>query len=249
MFEPLQKQLIYVAYAALISVVAYAVVMIFHISGIFEERKKRQEYSLVVAHYEEITNIYQIMRGWRHDYKNHIQVMNALVEMNKINELQEYLKGLSGDLDSLYEFVRTGNVAVDAIISSKLNVCKIKSIYYETTLSLPTNCLITDIDLCIILSNLLDNATEACEKIDNTEDRYIKTTIGNLRGHLYISVINSIKEPPKKKGDVFVSTKGENHGFGLRRIDRTVQKYGGFVSRSFEENVFRTEIMIPLELK
>lgn len=242
-------EMVYIAYAILISVIVYFVIMLFHISGIFEERKNRQEYSLIVAHYEEIKNIYQIIRGWRHDYKNHIQVMNALVEMNKIDELQEYLRGLSGDLDSLYEFVRTGNVAVDAVISSKLNVCKIKNIFYETTLSMPTNCLIADIDLCIILSNLLDNAIEACEKIDNPEDRLIKVIICVLRGHFYISIVNSIKEPPKKKGDVFVSTKGENHGFGIRRIDRTVHKYGGFVNRSFEENVFRTEIMVPLELK
>lgn len=249
MFEPLQNQLIYVAYAALISVVVYAVVMILHISGKFDERKNRREYDLVVAHYEEIKNIYQMIRGWRHDYKNHIQVMSALVEMKKIDELQEYLKGLSNDLDSIYEFVRTGNAAVDAVISSKIDVCKVKDIPYETKLLMPANCLLKDIDLCIILSNLLDNAIEACEKIDNAEDRFVKVIICVLRDHLYISVINSIKEPPKKKGDVFISTKGENHGFGLHRIDRTVHKYSGFVNRSFKEDSFTTEIMIPLELK
>lgn len=175
--------------------------------------------------------------------------MSALVEMKKIDELQEYLKELSDDLDSVHEFVRTGNAAVDAVISSKLDICKIKSISYETKLLLPANCWLTDIDLCTILGNLLDNAIEACEKFDNPEDRLIKVIICVLRGQFYISIVNSIKEPPKKKGDVFVSTKGENHGFGIRRIDRTVHKYGGFVNRSFKDDTFTTEIMIPLELK
>ena len=245
MQEQLQSRIIYIAYALLISVVVYFIVAILHVSGYYENRAVKKEVNLVAKHYEEIKNIYQMIRGWRHDYKNHIQVMSALLELGNIEQLGIYLNELSNELDSLYTFVKTGNVVVDAVLSSKLSACKMKNIPCETVLSLPKNCRIKDIDLCIIISNLLDNAIEACEKIDNTGNRFIRVSIENLKGQLYINVTNAVNEPPEKRGNKFVSSKGENHGFGLGQIDRTVRKYVGFVNRYFEDDRFVTEIMIP----
>lgn len=245
-----QNFLIYFAcFAALTFLVLYSVLIGVGIKGELKKRRLKQETDLVVKHYEDIKNIYRTIRGWRHDYQNHIQVMSALVELGNIEDLEKYLKNLSDDLDNLYNFVKTGNVVVDSVISSKLAVCKIKNISCETELSMPENCAINDIDLCVVLSNLLDNAIEACEKVEDSENRYIHISIGVLREQLYIEVKNAIKESPKKKGDKFVSSKGDGHGFGLGRIDRTVNKYFGYVNRYFKDNTFVTEIMMPFTLK
>ncbi len=242
MFQP---YLMYLAYVVLISVTVFFVLSFVYISGYFENRTSKQEANLVAKHYEEIKDIYQTIRAWRHDYTNHIQIMSALVELGNIEELSDYLKELSNSFDSLYTFVRTGNVVVDAVISSKLTVCKTKNIPCETNFSIPRICGMNDVDLCVIISNLLDNAIEACERIDNVENRFISIFIGTFKGQLYINVKNSVNEPPKKRGNKFVSSKGENHGFGLERIDRTVHKYVGFVNRYSEDKTFVTEITIP----
>jgi sensor histidine kinase regulating citrate/malate metabolism len=68
-----------------------------------------------------------------------------------------------------------------------------------------------------------------------------------MKGHLYISVTNATLGRPQKN---FLTTKlGSDHGFGLRRIDQLVAKYGGYVNRQTEEGIFATEIAIPFVLK
>ncbi|MBP3442614.1 MAG: GHKL domain-containing protein [Clostridia bacterium] len=235
-----------------IIIVVYIILFIAFCIKISDRSAKRltpYEADLVAKHYEEIKNIYQVIRGWRHDYQNQLQTMNAFLELGNVEELGNYIRELSNDLDSLYTFVKTGNVVVDAVVGSKLAVCKTKNIYCETKFSLPENCKINDVDLCVILSNLLDNSIDACGKIENEKDRIIRLNVEVFKGQFYINIANTVKESPKKSGNKFISSKGKNHGFGLGRIDRTVDKYGGFVNRCLEDNLFITEIMIPLKLE
>ncbi len=234
------------AYFVMIAIIVFYVLSCVFISGRFEKRMTVQENDLVTKHYEEIQNVYQTMRAWRHDYKNHIQVMRAFLELGNIEELSDYLDELANDLETIDTFVKTGNVVVDAVISSKLAMCKTKNIPCDSTIQMPDNCNINDVDLCIIISNLLDNAIEACEKIEEKEDRFVRLYIGTFKEQFYINVTNAMNGPSVKKGNKFVTSKGENHGFGLGRIDKTVNKYSGYVNRQEDVDVFSTEIMIPL---
>ena len=80
---------------------------------------------------DEVQNIYQTMRAWRHDYHNHMQSIKAMISMNKKEELSEYLDNLEKDLDSIDIAIRTGNVGLDAILSSKVSIArKIKSMLH-----------------------------------------------------------------------------------------------------------------------
>ena len=90
---------------------------------------------------------------------------------------------------------------------------------------------------------------EACEKIEDKTQRFIRVYIGLFKQQLYINVTNSMIGTPIKKGKAYKSSKGENHGFGLMRVDRIADKYNGFVNRQFEDGVFGTEIMLPFVQK
>jgi two-component system sensor histidine kinase AgrC len=211
-----------------------------------DKRIASYQNELVAKHLEEVQNIYREMRGWRHDYHNHIQTMKAYRRLGEDEKLDEYLAGLESDLAAVDTVLKSGNVNVDAILNSKLSLAKDKGIRVHAKAVVPPQLSISEIDLCVILGNLLDNAIEATMKIDRPDGRSIRVYIDVKRDHLYISVTNTSGERARKQDGRYVSTKGGYHGFGLLRVDRLVDKYGGYIKRRDEEGAFSTEIMLPV---
>lgn len=242
----------YLIYPAIILGVAVIVLVVFLLVRAFLQRlvdKRISTYQndLVTRHYDEIDNIYRQMRGWRHDYHNHIQTMKAYISLNQIAEMKNYLDKLDTDLTSVDTVLKTGNIMVDAILNSKISLAMSKNIRINAKAVVPDQLKVSEIDLCVIIGNLLDNAMEACLKQSNESERFIRVYIGKFKEQLYISVSNSMAGEVRKSGKTYLSTKNsDTHGFGLMRVDRITEKYGGFVNRQHEEGVFATEIMLPL---
>ena len=212
-----------------------------------DKRISAYQSDLINKHYDEVENIYRQMRGWRHDYHNHIQVMKAHLALNQVEELKNYLDKLDTDLTTVDTMLKTGNIMVDAILNSKISLAKSKNIGITAKATVPEQLKVSEIDLCVIIGNLLDNAMEACLKQANEADRFIRVYIGKLKEQLYISVSNSMGGEIMKNGKTYVSTKDSaTHGFGLMRVDRIAEKYDGYINRQHEEGVFATEIMLPL---
>lgn len=202
---------------------------------------------LLTKHYSEVENIYKQMRGWKHDYHNHIQIMKAYLELGKYKDMELYLSDLDKDLTSIDTVLKTGNIMIDAILNTKLSLAINQGINIKAKATVPKNLQVSDIDLSIIIGNLMDNAMEAAIKLKNPEDRFIRVYIREMKQQLYISITNSIGGQVKKISLGYVSTKlGTNHGFGLKRVDSIVYKYNGFINRQNEEGVFATEVILPL---
>ncbi len=222
----------------------------------YDKRLSDFQDSVLKKQRDEVQNIYQTMRAWRHDYHNHMQAIKALLEMGKKQELSEYLDNLEKDLDSIDIAIRTGNVGLDAILSSKVSIARKNNIEVNCTAKVPQDLKISDVHLCAIVGNLMDNAIEACEKMkcctgseSNGEapaPRFIRVYIGLFKSQLYISVTNSTCEKNRRRLSELVTSKLGEHGFGLRRIDKLAEKYDGYVNRKNEPGVFATEVMLPL---
>lgn len=206
----------------------------------------RFQNELVDKHYEEVETMYRKMRGWRHDYHNHIQVLKAHMEMKDYEEASCYLDMLNHDLSTVDTVIKAGNVMVDAILNSKLSMMKEKNIHIDVTAIVPSEVPFSGIDLSVLIGNLLDNAMEACVKQENEDNRFIRIYIDIVKKQLYIAITNSMDGRAKKAGMKYLSSKGGIHGFGLLRIDGIVRKYGGFINRQNEEGVFATEVMLPI---
>lgn len=203
--------------------------------------------TIIRSHVEEVESIYKQMRGWRHDYKNHIQAMKAYLELDQLENIKAYLNELDEDLMSVDTIIKSGNVTVDAILNSKLTLAQSREVILNAKAHVPENIKIQDVDLGVILGNLLNNAIEGCLSIEEPENRFIRVYIQVMKGQLYISVTNSMNQKIKRVGNQYITTKKEkDHGFGLVRIDKTVEKYEGYINRQFEEGVFATEVMLPL---
>lgn len=212
---------------------------------IYERRISAYQNKLLKNEIEEVHNIYLTMRGWRHDYHNHMQSLKAYLAMDRLEEAAEYLDELERDLDDIDLLFHTGNINADAILNSKISLAIKKGIRVDYKATVPETLAVSDIDLCAVIGNLIDNAVEACEKTEPNE-QFIRLYIGVLRQQLYLSVSNATNELVRKFDEEYISTKRGNHGHGLKRINHIVEKYGGYINRKNEPGVFVTEIMLPL---
>lgn len=242
---------IIVFYVAAALIVMAALVWLLHryITNAVERRTLVYQSDLMEKHCDEVRNMYRQTRGWRHDYHNHIQSMKAYLAMGRMDELDRYLNELDKDLTTVDTVIKTGNVMIDAILNSKISLAKSRKIAVDAKAIVPGDLelSITEIDLSLIIGNLMDNAMEACMKIETEEDRFIRVYIDILKGQLYIYVMNSAIERAQRVGRLYRSTKGGSyHGLGLMRVDRVVDRYNGYLDRQDEEGVFATEIMLPL---
>lgn len=193
----------------------------------------------------EVESIYRQMRGIRHDYRNHLQVMNTLMKDKQFDELDDYIKQLNNELNEVDTIIQTGNTMIDAIVNTKLTSARQQGIELYATAIAPKALSIEHVDLAIILGNLLNNALEATAKGKKVgEDNFIRLYIAPMKNTLYISVTNTMIENPKPS---FLSLKQINRrGYGLSRIDQAVEKYQGIVNRKWEDGVFATEVTLPL---
>lgn len=200
---------------------------------------------LIDTHYQEVENMYRQMRGWRHDYRNHIQTIKALAENGDMEAVMQYLDGLELDLNTVDTVIKTGNAMADAILNSKISLARSKNIEVHVDAHIPVKLKMSELDLCVILGNLFDNAIEASMKLPEG-GRMIRIYMDMKNTQLYISFTNfTATGKLEKVGRLFRTSKGKGHGLGLIRIDAIVERLGGYLSRNSEEGAFTTEILIP----
>lgn len=220
--------------------------MIPFLSKYVDKKLSAYQHDLIETHYSEVDNMYRKMRGWRHDYRNHIQTMKVLAAEGDLDALKKYLDKLDEDLNTVDVVVKTGNKMTDAILNSKISLAKLKGINVIADAKVPVELKMSDIDLCIVIGNLFDNAIEASLALPE-EERLIRLYMDIKNTQLYMCLTNftSVKKL-KKQGGRYVTTKGEGHGFGLVRVDDIIERYGGYISRNSEDGAFTTEIMLPV---
>lgn len=199
------------------------------------------EKEIIRKYYEEVENMYAKMRGWKHDYRHHIQAMKVHAANGEYGEIDKYLNQLDDDLTNVETVIRTGNRMTDAILNSKLSIAAEKQIQVKAEAQIPVSLSVTELDLCIVIGNLLDNAIEAC--VELPQDRRLIRVYMEIKGNfLYLSVMNTTADQKKNS---FQTSKGSGHGFGLLRVDEIVKKYGGYIKRASEDEAFSTEVLLP----
>lgn len=219
------------------------------IFNLVDRRTLEYQSELMEKHFEEVQSMYRQTRGWRHDYHNHIQTMKAHLAMGRLKELDIYLNELDHDLTTVDTVIKTGNVMIDAILNSKISLAKQRGIAIDAKAIVPEklDTSISEVDLSLIIGNLMDNAMEACMRVEDPGQRFIRLYIDIMKGQLYIYVLNATAGKLKRVGRIYETLKdSRHHGFGLMRIDKVVERYHGYLDRADEEGVFATEVLLPL---
>lgn len=210
-----------------------------------QRRLAAYQAELTNAHYAEVENMYKEMRGWRHDYRNHLQTMKGYAAQGDLEAVRRYLDELDTELARISPMLKTGNPMADAILGSKISLACAQSIQVVADANIPVALTTPELDLCTILGNLFDNAIEASLALP-PDERMIRVYMDMKGMRLYICFTNlTAVGKQNKTGGRFASTKGIGRGLGQKRIDDIVARYGGWVDRNSEDGAFTTEILLP----
>lgn len=182
---------------------------------------------------EEAKSHYEKTKSFRHDIKNHITVVKELLQGGKTEEAIHYIGDMENIAGELLFPCGTNNPVVDILMGNKLGIAKSMGIDVCCSLLLPYPCGLRDIDLCIILSNGLDNAIHACRTTDAGAQRYIRIS-GRIQGDfLMIEIENS-----------YQGKDGFKRGTGLSNIKTVAEKYNGAMSVKTQGNVFVLHVLL-----
>ena len=175
----------------------------------------------------------------------HINVLNKYAVDNNFTALKDYLNDIA-EQNALqnYRIVNTESELIDAIITDGINKAKANDIAIECEGVLKGNIRITDFDLCTIFSNLLSNAVEACNRLENSEKK-VRIALKDLEDEVRIVFENPVeREIDINRLGTYTSKKDKkNHGFGIDNVRKTVEKYNGNMVMGVEDGKFRTVII------
>lgn len=186
------------------------------------------------------------VRGIYHDIKNHILIMRSYLTKNNYSDLNDYLQRLQEETRLAVPQVYTGQPAVDSMLHYKMSVAK-NNISIKVETSIPEKLNIDDFDITVILGNLLDNAIEACCKLEE-EKREIVLSLRLVKNQFFVLIENPFNGKIRWKHGRPLTDKEDrsNHGIGLQNVKRVVEKYNGIMEMSEENKIFRVKIMLYL---
>ena len=194
-------------------------------------------------HDEEILDMYAEMIGWKHDFKNHISMILGLLEIGTKEDAISYINEINSSISQLDKNIYTDNMAINSILISKMKIAEEKGIKIGLDLKMNTEIKISNIDICVILGNLLDNSIEACSLSKGY--RYINLKIVSEVSRLIIKISNNTNGYLNEVNGKFLTAKNNGiHGIGLIQVDSIVKKYNGYINRKHENNIFTTYVMI-----
>ena len=193
---------------------------------------EQQEHSLT-QYVEEAKTHYDETKSFRHDIRNHIAVVKNLLRSGKLEEAVSYMEDMDDMAEKMSFPCSTNNPVVDILVGNKLGIAKGMGIDVDCSLLLPYPCSLRDIDICIVLSNALDNAIQAVKKLDDSIEKYIRVS-GRIQGDfLMMEIENS-----------FHGKGAFKKGTGLSNVKKVAEKYGGAMSIETQENVFILHVLL-----
>ncbi|GAA0714301.1 ATP-binding protein [Paraclostridium ghonii] len=188
------------------------------------------------------------MRQVYHDMNNHMENIKSL--KNSSEDVNKYINNIEDKVNESKNIYNTGNVILDIIFHEKSKVCMESNIDFNVGINFSKCDFIEMIDISSIFSNLVDNAIEACNKIDdNNIKKYINIKGTFIKGYYAVRCENSkINKVIIKHGKVFTSKKDKFlHGIGIDSIKSSIKKYNGELKIKDSESKFIATIHMPIE--
>jgi hypothetical protein len=227
------------------SMLASSVLVFFIFDSAFHKRELETQIEYYKYQFEQIKASQTVFGRIDHDIEKHLLALKLDLKNAKPDEAEQKIDLLIGNLHIAEGVANSGNADVDAILNYKANLAKAYGIRMACDLLLPYTLNMNTTDLTVILGNALDNAIEACKEVD-APDRVIDLAIRYDKPNLHMTFANPFmgKISTDAAGEL-VTTKWDNlHGFGLKSIKETVEKYDGVMDIAAENNRFTLKILL-----
>ena len=218
---------------------------VFGMNRIYFEQEKSSQYHSQVAVYKMLAEQYRQSERLRHDMKNHVIVLSALSQNQEWEKIDDYLRNMEDIvLDTGGDM--TGNKAVDALLYQKRKRAEEENIKWECDVQMPKGCCINEFDLCVLFGNILDNALEACRRMQNGECRFVNIQAKTVKKCFLLEVKNSMDRMEKYTDGFTNKGDSQEHGIGLLNVGDVVNRYNGAVHKEAEKGIFVISILMPL---
>lgn len=226
-------------------------VYVFGMDRIYLEQKKAAQYQSQAAVYQMMEQQYSQAERLRHDLKNHVLALRGLWEERAWDKLGDYLKRMEDSAQFGANEEATGNRAVDALLFQKRKMAEDRQIVWECDVQIPKRCRISEFDLCVLFGNILDNAVEACMRLQQGEREagrrpFINVQARTVKKCFLLEVRNSMREA-EKQGNRFVEKENlQGHGIGLLNVGDVVRGYDGAMNTEIQNGVFDISVLLPI---
>lgn len=224
---------------------------VFGMDKIYLEQKKSAGYHFQIAAYRMLEEQYSQSERLRHDLKNHIIALSGLLENKEWEKMKDYLKSMENSADLGIGEEVTGNRAVDVILYQKRKLAERKNIAWECDVQIPPICCISEFDLCVLFGNLLDNAVEACGRLQRNEPsckerQFINVQAGAAKKFFLLEIRNSADTAGKYNIGFTNKENPQEHGIGLLNVSDVVHQYNGVMNIEASDGIFVISILVPL---
>ena len=211
--------------------------------ALIENQLLKQQSEYQREHINEVKSLYSQIQIIRHDMKNHLLCVLGLLENDKTEQAKEYLNREVSEITKTKQYVETDDEVVNCIINGKLT--KAADLGIKVSFQIMKEAVnIEQYDITVILSNILDNAIEACANSEN-EDKRIEISIERAVGFTVIKVMNTVSGDVLKSNPEFMTTKDNKgiHGYGIRSCKNIISKYNGKITYTQEDNEFTCNVV------
>lgn len=193
----------------------------------------------------QIRELHESVRRIKHDMKNHMMVIAAYLNEENYEQAKAYTSEILDKLNAVHSYIETGNSLLNHILNEKLNLARALGISVKAEIENVSFAKMESLDFSALLSNILDNAIEACQKEREPE---LQVRISIKRGYEVILVKNMTEMSVLKNNPELQTTKEskELHGMGITQIKAIVQKYNGLCDFYEEEGWFCVSAFIPI---
>ena len=243
-------------YARLTAVAGFVVMYVlgfYYMTSLFIKESQMQKLRLLHEQTQNQMDLYQSMkkryeqqRRFSHDYKNQLNCIRGMIENGQTQEVLEYISGLTGNFRQSEMYVNTNHAVVNVMLNQKYQEASDKGIVMTILSGNLLGLTISEEDIVTLLGNLLDNAIEACEKLN--ENKVIQFKMVLEEEQLVLSIRNPIKNAVQIKDNQIVTSKRDKsrHGIGLLNVDSVIRKNNGTSVLKCEDGWFTFSAMIPL---
>lgn len=209
----------------------------------YEYELLQQQARTQLSLYRDLLEKYEQSQGITHDVKRHLKTLSGLISP-KDSKAERYLYEFVEEIESFKPQFKSDNEILDVIINHKILQSELKKIEFGIDYDDVDLSFISDMDITIILANILDNAFEAVESLEDHQ-RKVRLVISSISGLVLIHVTNNYSQINCEPGGRFVSTKKNHSGIGLKNVQKTVEKYNGIYGIEIKGNKFIVKITIP----
>jgi len=204
----------------------------------------------LLLYFEQTNEYIHNVNSLKHDMKKHLAALHILVKDKKYDKVKEYLEKYTDEVDEVAQAVYHSNYLVNAVIHYLTS--KAKSIGVKVKLNLKASPKgISDPDIISLLTNITDNALEACAKLSNKQDGFISLSITRREPYFVVVCENSnpggiIADNTSEDGVLTSKTK-DGHGYGLKIIERIAASYDGMTEVSYNDETFAITVILKDE--